>query len=269
MRFAVALVAIALAAGTGLLARDPVPLTKMTVRTMPERVLSRRLFGDLGQIMLPDVYHGHPGRRATRPLDLLSFATVPRAANAEGLCETQWVTVYFEPAGPLRGADTPVRPRRVASVEGYIVRDLARIRADPAADAEDEPNADAACQAIDPRNAHRISGRSEFHVQSGLRAVLALIDAAKEGRTLVPLDCSEAMMDGAPLGDAACLAAVGRLGIGDISGISACDSAPPSTLCYRISLGGFEMTLVTGLNGRQLIRATLESMIIMSHERID
>src|ERR1700710_483490 len=179
MRLTAALVAMAVAGTTALLAREPEPLTKVTVRTMPEQVLARRLFGELGRIMLPDVYHGRPGRRPTRPLDLLSFATVPGAANAEGLCETQWVTVYFEPAGPLRGADTPVRPRRINSSTAYIVRDLARFRAASSGDSESERNADAACRAIDPRLAHSIAGRSEDRVDGGLRLLLPFIDAAK------------------------------------------------------------------------------------------
>jgi hypothetical protein len=239
------------------------------VRSMPPRVLARRLFGDLGRIMLPAFFHGHPGRRPTRPLGFLEFVTVPRAASVEGMCETQWVTVYFEPAGAQRGADTPVRPRAITSSPGYIIRDLARVRANPAGDAENESNADAACRAIDSRNEHSISGHDAFEVQAGLRALLALIDAAREGRSLAPLDCSDAVMDGAPMGDAACLAAIGRLGVGDIALIGSCASDAAGPRCHRIAAGEFEMRLVMEPNGRQLAHAKLETMIIIADERID
>lgn len=269
MRLAAALVGIALATATGLLAREPAPLTKVTVRAMPPALLTRRLFGELGSIMLPAFYHGRPGRRPTRPLDMLDFATVPRAANVAGLCETQSVIVDFEPVGPPRGADTPVRPRRITSSTGFIVRDLARVRADPAADGDDEPDADAACRAIDPRNAHVISGRSEYEVQAGLRVVLALIEAGKGGRSLAPLDCSGAMVAGARPSDAQCLAAIGRLGIDDISWIESCESGTPGAQCHQVSAGEFEMRLVMEPNGSRLARARLETMIVTADERID
>ncbi len=269
MRVAAVLVALFCAASSALVAAAPEPLTKVTARSMPERLLTRRLFGDLGRIMLPNIYRGHPGRRPTRPLDMLSFVTVPRAANAAGLCETQWVTVEFEPAGPLRGADTPVRPRRIDSETAYIVRDPARFRGGSDGGAGREASADAACRAIDPRHTHSIAARNEAFIQLGLSLLLSFIDVAKEGRAPAPLDCSETMVDGAPLGEARCLAEIGRLGVQDVGSIAMCEPGPPSAQCYQIYIGGYGLTLITDPQGRRVVRATLVTMIVIADERID
>jgi hypothetical protein len=63
-----AAIAVAVPGSSALFAGGTAPFTKVTARAMPQAALTRRLFGDLGQIMLPAFFRGHSGHRPTQAI---------------------------------------------------------------------------------------------------------------------------------------------------------------------------------------------------------
>lgn len=269
MRALAALAVLVLAGGAALAARDAAPLTKNSVRAMAPDALTRRLFGEVAPIMLPVADRVRPGGRPTQPLRRLTFLTVPHAANIEGMCQTQVVVVEFEPAGPLAGPDTPVRPRRIRSAPAYFVRDQARLRAAHAGEAEDERRVDMACAAIDPRRVHTISARNDYQVGPALRLMLDVAEAARAGRPLVPLDCSAIMENGARLTEAQCLAEFARLGVDQVFSIWPCDPPPGALVCHRLDAGGNQLDLLMAEGNQRLARAKIDRMVVVADYLID
>lgn len=247
MRLAVGLVAIALAAGTGLLAAEPEPLTKLTVRAMPTEVLNRRLFGDLGSILLPYFSLGRPNVRPVEPLRTLEFLTIAHATSPEaGLCESTEVIVRFEPAGPVHGADTEVRPARLESATQYFVSDRRRVRTTAPFDEAEHERLEADCRRIDPRTRNLFSARRSDFALRGLRLVLDLVEAARDRRLAAPLDCTGMAPPGAPpLTAPACLRTVARLDPDHLLAVGICgDAIDIPVLCYWASIDGITLHFV-------------------------
>jgi hypothetical protein len=270
MRIIALLLILFSAAGAALAPRGGVVLTKNEVRRMAPETVARRIFGELGPLMLPVADRGEAGVRPTRPLRRLFFYTLPHGANIAGMCRTELMVVEFEPAGPLAGADTPVRPRRITSAPAYFVRDRARLRAgDPNEDeAEDDDRIDAACAAIDPRRAHIIRAQHEYQLGIGLQLLLDLAEAARAGRALVPLDCSSLAEIGTPLTDTQCLAEFARLGLDAVVLISPCDP-PAAIVCHRLFVGGYQVDLGMTPNNQRLARARIDALIVVADRMID
>jgi hypothetical protein len=271
MRLAAALVAIGLATGTALHARAPVPLTKPSVRAMPAQVLTRRLFGDLGRIMLPNFWRGQTGVRPTQPLRRLEFLTVPRVAGYEaGLCESSWVTVEFEPVGPLRGAETVVRPARVRSVIGYLTVDPRRGGDATALDDAGKARLDMICRRIDPRTRNLFSAREPQMAMQGRRLIFDLVEGARAHHVATALDCTHMVPPGdSPLTAEACVQAVARFDLDSLGGVEACGPAPaypPS--CYLVTVENIEVRFTLGA-GRAVEQVRLEPMIVFADTRRD
>jgi hypothetical protein len=231
MRLAAVLVAIAQAGSTALLARAPVPLTKITVRSMPDQVLTRRIFGDLGRIMRPLLDRGQPGVRPTRPLGRLSFMTIPHASDVAGLCESLWVEVGFEPAGPLSGANTHVRPNGFTEHTIYLVGDLPRLLNLEGAEDDERPRLDARCAGIDPRSVSTIAASDGEVAARAVRLVEDLLGAARAGRPVAALVCENLVPPGEPpLAPAACLQFASRLRADNVFAVYDCTPPPPGHL---------------------------------------
>jgi len=243
MRLAAPLVAITLAVGTGLLAREPAPLTKLTARAMPDRVLARRVFGDLGRIMRPIPDRGRSGVRPTIPLGRLSFMTIPHGSGVAGLCETLWVDVRFEPAGPLSGANTPVRPNGFTEHIVYLVGDLPRLMNLEGAEDDEIQRLDTHCAGIDPRTVSTIAATDGAAAARAVRVSEDLLSAARAGRPVPALVCEGLVPPGQPPSAAsACLQFLSRLSAANISAVYDCTAPPPGTSsCFYVSNDGIAL----------------------------
>ncbi len=228
-----------------LLAAQPAPvpppaeaqrLTRERVGAMSPEALTRRLFGDgaLAGLVYP-LPRFDAMRRRWMPLHSLTFLTRPRATHRAGVCETDWLTVYFEPRPFALGEDPPVRPRRVGVSTGYFVSDLASARADRVPEGGARWEQDAACAAVDPRQANLIVADDEMHVTGAMELVGDLIAAAGAGRTAAPLLCRDS--EGRPVAEAACLAQLARLHadkIGYVQLLERCGEPGAGLYCQRI-----------------------------------
>ncbi len=136
------------AGGAALAQRSDVVVTKTEVRAMPPEAMVPRLFGGLAPLILPIPDRGQPGVRPTRPLRSLSFLTRSSRTNWEGICQSDLFQVEFEPAGPIAGADTRVRPWRVVTETLYCVPNPAGLRPPPPS--EDEPEVAQCARAVPP-----------------------------------------------------------------------------------------------------------------------
>jgi len=270
MRLAAALVAIALATGSGLLAREPVPLTKMTVRSMPDRVLARRVFGELGRIMRPVPDRGQPGVRPTRPLGRLSFMTISYASDVAGLCETLWVNVEFEPAGPLAGANTRVRPNGFTEHTIYLVGDLPRLLNLEGAEDDERPRLDASCARIDPRRVSTIAASDGAVAARAVRVVEDLLGAARAGRPVAALVCEGLVPPGQPpLSPAGCLQFVSRLRVDNVSAVYDCTPPPPGiSSCFYVSNDGIALRFEFRPSDRRPSRIVAQQEIIVGPDRM-
>jgi len=232
---AAALLALLLAAQPAP-ARETQTLTREQVRTMSPEELTRRLFGDgalAGLVFAQRRFDS--GRRRWMPLYSLTFLTRPRGTYRAGVCETDHLTILFEPRPLSPGEDPPVRPRRIQVSTSYFVRDLALARADRVPDETGRVADDRACAEIDPRNADIIVADDEMQVTRALALIGDLIAAAGAGRTTAPLICSDG--EGRPAAEAECLAMLARLHadkIGYVQLLERCGEPGAGLYCQRI-----------------------------------
>lgn len=227
---------------TLLLAAQPAPareaqtLTREQVLTMSPEELTRRLFGDGALSGLVFAQRRlDPGSRRWMPLYSLTFLTRPRGTYRAGVCETDHLTILFEPRPLSPGEDPPVRPRRIQVSTSYFVRDLALARADRVPDEAGRVEDDLACAEMDPRDADIIVADGEMQVTRALALVGDLIAAAGAGRTPAPLICRDS--EGRPAAEAECLAMLSRLHadkIGYVQLVERCAEQDPRLYCERI-----------------------------------
>jgi hypothetical protein len=268
MRLAAALVAIVLAAGTGLLAREPAPLTKVTARAMPREALARRLFGDLGRIMLPAFFRGAPGARPTRPLDSLEFLTIPTATNSPGLCASSAVTVRFAPDGPLAGGDTPVRPTGIETSQFYVVADLGRLRRRDELGEAERRRLNLDCAAIDPREVSNISAPAEYMLVADLRILADLLEAARAGHTAMRVNCTVAR-DAPPVSESACLQRLAQLDIRRVSMVDRCEPPSNGGACFSAAVEDTSVRFESDSMTAPPSRVFVEPLIVVADQRID
>ena len=211
MRLAAGTFAILVAAAPALGADRPVPLTRESVRTMAPEELARRVFGELGHVMYALPFREPRGSGAsTMPLTALEFLTRPRRSYRAGLCETDSIMVGFERIPYALGRDPAMRPYRFDVYKTHFVQDFGQAReGGPPVDSAADQELDRACAAIDPRGVHRIVASEPFSIVAGLDLLADLVEAAKAGRALAPLDCQD--VDGKPVAESVCMANLARL----------------------------------------------------------
>jgi hypothetical protein len=207
-RAAIAFLALLMTAGPAF-AAEPPPLNWGRVRDLPPEALARQLFGEVGRIMylrpiqLPDLT-----RYPDLALRSLTFLTRPRASYRAGVCETDSVTVEFEPVPSALGPDPPVQPSRFELSTQFIVQDLAKVREGRSSD-DDRPALERACRAIDPRQVSLVAAESEYEVTGAVGLLAELVVAARAGRAPAPLECRS--LAGEALREADCLRNIARL----------------------------------------------------------
>lgn len=272
MRILALLLVLLSAGGAALAQRGGVVITKNEVRAAAPETVTRRIFGGIAPLMLPLPDRGRPGVRPRRPLRQLAFFTLPNAANAAGLCRTEFVVVEFAPTGPPAGADTRVQPRRITSAPAYFVRDPARLRAghpnEDEAEDEDEESIAAACAATDPRRVHIISAPDDHQVETALRLLLDLAEATRAGRAPVPLDCSDYLPTDPAPAEARCLAEFARLGTEHILQTRLCDPPVPA-VCHQIDTGDSAIYLTMNATNQRLAGAKMVAMIVSGGAPVD
>ncbi len=208
MRAAIAFLALLMTPRPAL-AAEPPPLNWARVRDLPPEALARQLFGEVGRIMylrpiqLPDLTR-HPDFA----LPSLTFLTRPRASYRAGVCETDSVTVELEPVPSAVGPDPAVQPRHFKLSTQFIVQDLAKVR-DGGPSADEMPELDQACRAIDPREVSLVTAESPFDVAGAVRLLAELVDSARAGRAPAPLECRS--FEGEAVRETDCLRNIARL----------------------------------------------------------
>ncbi|MBV9883445.1 MAG: hypothetical protein JO276_10595 [Sphingomonadaceae bacterium] len=252
-----------------MLAQVGPPLTKVTVRAMPQSRLTQRLFGDLGRIMLPDFDRGRPGRRPTRPLAELEFRTIPTATYTPGLCQSSLVTVHFVPDGPLAGADTPVRPTGIEVSENYVISDLDRLRRGGELSEAQRERLGIACADIDPRHSGTIDAPDEMMLVGDVQALTALIEAARAGQVRIALNCP-VPRDDPPTSESACRQRVAELDVRQVSTVARCDPPPAAGAgCFELGVGGMSVRFESDSVTTAPSRVVIEPMIVIADELID
>lgn len=238
MRIAVLLLLL-LAAAPVSAADKPVPLTRKSVRTMPDDELARRVFGDLGHVMFPERRRG-PERSDSMRLTRLDFLTRPRGSYRAGVCETDSIVVGFEPIPFPLGDDSPVRPYRFDKYENFFIQDFGSARGgDPPADEEAQRDLHSACSRIDPRSKRIIVARSAFEVVAGIDSLADLVEAARKSRALAPLECED--HSGEPIAEAACLVDLARLDpleLYSAAFVDGCNRKDPGVYCRSLKVHG-------------------------------
>jgi hypothetical protein len=262
MRLAAAFAAMALAAGPGLLAREPAPLTRTSVGEMTPQALSRRLFGDLSGIMFRIPRFGRLVDRPNEPLQWLHFLTRPYTTEDGGVCGTTHLTVYFQPVGARHGARTAVRPWRIFTEQNFFLLDHARLRnREPIADPE-RPRLENACAAQDPRNTRWFTAPGSSEVAEVARRFADLVEAARRGRSTAPLDCTPlASFGNPPVDEAECVRRIAHLDPAKIWEVRACDDRP----CVSAVVdGGYIVSFNLRPGDAAPVRITVEPNIIVT-----
>jgi hypothetical protein len=241
VRLAAALLPFLIAAAPASAADKPVPLTRESVRKMPDEELARRVFGDLGHVMYPQPRYEPRGARDPMWLRGLEFVTRPRGSYRAGVCETDSVHVGFEPLPFTLGDDPPVRPYRFDKYENFFIQDFSAARSgDPPADEEAKSELDSACREIDPRTKRLIAATTAFEVVAGLGSLAALIEAAKKGRALAPLECKD--RSGEPVAQSNCLVNLSHLDPLDLyrsAFVDGCNRKDPQVYCRSLKVHDF------------------------------
>ncbi|MEA3015381.1 MAG: hypothetical protein QOI38_103 [Sphingomonadales bacterium] len=266
MRGAATLLLALAAIGAAVPASAQPPLTHAEARRLPPDRLARRVFGDLARTLLPVPLAAPNGWGGDVLRDML-FLTPAQYAGEAGLCATDQLVVRFEPVGPLDGADTPVRARRMELSTEYFVRDLGRIVAPvPAEDDEEEQRREErACAAADPRSFTRIRAQEGAIVVQGLRLASAVIRAAREGRALVPIACRLDDSEREASLQPDCLADIAALRLDRVNLIGDCyDPAVPGTPCFDLSDWSTQLRIWVRPGSQEPVRAAIERVIIIT-----
>lgn len=187
----------------GSLAPGAVPLSQL--RNASDDALVRLFFGPVRAF--PYAGYRDRERMALTPRRIsLTFHSQARASDRAGLCRTERMTIMLEREMiPTSRADPAMRPVGFDLQSIFIVenRGEAGRLGNPTRRAPHER--DAACIALDPRR-DGIPAESSYQLMRALELTAALGAAARDGRALVPVDCSRMNSNGDPPADeAACL----------------------------------------------------------------
>lgn len=217
-------------------AHPPAPITYDELRTLPDEVLARRLFGALAPDLVlglrPDEERASFVTRAR-----IWFWTRPRPSAQPGVCETDRSILAFqrEPVGVGVQRENPtLRLAGIATRTYFIIHDLElaeeRTRPDP-----DRPAVwGAACGGLDPRR-DGVPADSAWQLMRARALMTGLGDAARAGRSEVPLDCAHVYWNReGPADLAACLAALRHLGSHNVQWVDECRGVPGAANCIRV-----------------------------------
>lgn len=228
------LVAVSIAAE-----RRPPPLTKLELRRAPQDQVKRRIFEQLSEaLILPDQSRD---KRPVRPLDEVWLHTRAYATATPGLCRSDLLIVTFLPAGPEKGAATPVRAAGLKTSSYY--RFLKNVHPEEleSLDRSGRMAANADCAAIDVLNTRFIGVTSKYDIFSEPFVVSAMWRlrrvvraAAQEGELPYRLRCIEDLQ----IGQEPCRKMLSGIDPDkDVASISKCDAdEADAAVCWYYSL---------------------------------
>ena len=272
-----ALVALSALAAPATASAQAPTLSKTQVRALPPAEATARVMDQLGDILIL-TQPPRSGRKPTRPLRDLDFATAPRATYIPGVCARDQVIVTFEPAGAeamaaaASGPDTPVRANSLSARTAY------RLLAPPPREydyyeAGPPPAAREACGKL-----ARPGATEAFFLaptaETALSGAWWLTQLARQAAAPEPgfaLDCKPGS------GPANCATIARSLTLDQLSSVDPCaeDRQGPAPLtCWEIETwtaeGPYELRVfVTQGDGAKLARVEMNPEVYTADERID
>jgi hypothetical protein len=194
-------------------AQEREPLTKISSREMTPEQLTRRLFGELAETLLP-VERRARRTRPVRRLFSLNFYTQPIAAQ-EGLCRTQRLTVHFDSIDGSNSPKTPVRPSGMTSETFYLVHEP-RVFSGGEVSEDQMRLSERICPRKDPRSLNLIQANDDNDVAQALTRLAAIAEVRS-------IDCSDVTGGSNPLmNEVQCQTFVRALKTEDVEEIRPC-----------------------------------------------
>ena len=225
---------IALLAAAPTAAREPAPLTRSELQTLPEEQLARRIFGPLGD----DLYVTNMTREGGRRWEggRIWFWTKPRKDwLRDGLCVSDRMIVHLAPDRFAVGENPALHIAGIETETAYIVRDRKMATKLTGFDPEELKGQDEACAKLDPRS-DSIPAESGWQLMTAFELMKKLGDGAREGRAPVPIDCTHIDFGGpAPASEAECLTRLSPLGESSVRATADCaDPIATARYCIRV-----------------------------------
>ena len=234
-------------------------ITKIESRSLPPRVVTQRVFSQLAAKMRFEPYpSGRP--KPKLPLSDMQFWTVPRATYVSGLCESNLITVYFEPVGPKKGADTKVAAAGLEASSSF------HFLAEPPASQEDVSDAawartNKACARLNPEKFFH--AKDAYSALAGAIALQKVIQAAQ--RDMPALLC---VFGSEPA--EACRQRVAKLSLANMSDVWPCQGADSAKSCQTVWVNtGLSLTIHTVNGGDDLAQVELGELVTTGDERLD
>ncbi|HET7083814.1 MAG TPA: hypothetical protein VFI23_03525 [Rhizomicrobium sp.] len=237
------------------------PITKIESRTLPPHIVTQRIFEQLARQMRFDPYPAK-GRRPKLRLWDMQLWTVPRSSQFPELCESNFVTVHFDPVEPEHGADTKV------SATGLEVDHAFRFLSEPASpartplDGSSQLKADKVCGKLKP---------DSFFLAPDDNAVVSSINAfqnaVRVARSTAPLSfpCKFGNVTAEE-----CQRDLAKLEFARITEVRQCNDLDGNE-CYRIWLPdmGRSITIRCYNAGGTITKVDIGELVTISDERRD
>ena len=243
----------------------PAPtITKIESRELPSTVATHRILDQISDFLIYTPGVSDPRRPPTRALTDGNFYTRTRATDYPGLCTSDIIQIEFRPAGPDRGADTPVR---ASSIDvGHTFRYLAPPTLEPRGNA-DMAAGEPACAAIDPRDdAPFFQADSAEAAANGVWLLQMLRESVQANTLAVPIDCPNGVD---------CRARLADFTLEHIGSVNGCNAADRSYFCYQLDVGMnvlIEARHFSATNQHlhwEITKVVMRDYIILVHDRID
>jgi len=246
------------------LGAPPSSITKSQIRSDPPNVTDRQLRDVVWSLFEKQDHRSK--KDPTRPLSRLFLRTRIQATRVPDLCRYDSVRVEFERIDPKdEGPEAPVRPVGLTSSSNFTFLSAPSAEYDDAV--QDGLASVARCSGL-PDDQPFFTAKDEEQATEGYRAWLALLESVRAGRAF-PLECDLAAFE-----TRTCESVIGAMKPEQLSDLESCESEF-GKVCHRIYAGDRLITIVTtghvhpGPPAGQLVRAKLESLIVMAHQIID
>jgi hypothetical protein len=239
-------------------------ITKSEIRSDPPDVTDRRLRDVVWSLLERQDYRSNKEPKTS--LTRLFLRTKAQPTHVPGLCSFDSLWIRFEPTDRReRGPDAAVRPVGLTSTSNFTFLSA------PSADYNNARRAGLGsagpCSRL-PKDQPFFQARDEREATDGYRAWLTLHDSIRVGRKF-PLECNLTRSD-----SGSCEAVIDALKPEQLSEVETCESSPGID-CHAIYVDERLIKIMTtgqvypGPKPGELVSATLDSLIVLTHEIID